>query len=136
MRPAADQASSSFLTDARSSAVDLSELRRLGGEAFQEDALAVQRELIELFLRHAPHSYALAKAAFADGDSQSVGRVAHKLKTQAAYFGAARVVQVCKELERLGYAGNLTRCARLLDDLEDELDRVFLALEPYRAQNA
>lgn len=136
MRPAADQELSTGLTYARSSAVDLSELRRLGGEAFQEDALEVQHELIELFLRHAPQNYALAKAAFADGDSQSVGRAAHKLKSQAAYFGAARVVQVCKELERFGYAGNLTRCARLLDDLEDELDRVILALEPYRAQNA
>jgi HPt (histidine-containing phosphotransfer) domain-containing protein len=61
-----------------------------------------------------------------------VGRAAHKLKSQAAYFGAARLVHVCRQLEQHGYTGELGRCDRLLDDLEDELDRVMAALEPHR----
>jgi hypothetical protein len=46
------------------------------------------------------------------------------------------MVVVCKQLEQYGYAGELLRCERLLDDLEDELDRVVAALQPHRMQSS
>lgn len=114
------------------SPIDLSELVRLGDTATNDNARTFVHDIIELFLTLSPDIYGTARAAYADGDSQSVARAAHKLKSQAAYFGARRMVNVCKQLETHGYAGELTRCERLLDDLEDELDRVVAALQPHR----
>jgi HPt (histidine-containing phosphotransfer) domain-containing protein len=114
------------------SPIDLTELCRLGDTATGETARTFVHDIIELFLTLTPDIYATARAAFADGDPQSVARAAHKLKSQAAYFGARKMVNVCKQLEQHGYAGELSRCERLLDDLEDELDRVVAALQPHR----
>jgi HPt (histidine-containing phosphotransfer) domain-containing protein len=117
------------------SPIDLTELVRLGDTATpssNDNARSFVHDIIELFLTLTPDIYATARAAYADGDAQSVARAAHKLKSQAAYFGAKRMVNVCKQLETHGYAGELTRCERLLDDLEDELDRVVAALQPHR----
>src|SRR6201999_3498857 len=106
------------------SPVDLTELVRLGDTATNDNAHSFVHDIIDLFLTLTPDIYKTARAAFADADAQSVARAAHKLKSQAAYFGARRMVNVCKQLETHGYAGELHRCERLLDDLEDELDRV------------
>ena len=114
------------------SPIDLTELYRLGDTASGDTSRHFVHDIIELFLTLTPDIYATAKAAFADGDAQSVARAAHKLKSQAAYFGARRMVYVCKQIEQHGYAGELSRCERLLDDLEDELDRVVAALQPHR----
>jgi HPt (histidine-containing phosphotransfer) domain-containing protein len=118
------------------SPIDLTELYRLGDTASGDTSRHFVHDIIELFLTLTPDIYATAKAAFADGDAQSVARAAHKLKSQAAYFGARRMVNVCKQIEQHGYSGELSRCERLLDDLEDELDRVVAALQPHRHQSA
>ena len=114
------------------SPIDLTELSRLGDSSPGDNQRSFKHDIIELFLTLTPDIYKTARDAYADGDAQSVARAAHKLKSQAAYFGARRMVQVCKQIEQHGYAGELTRCERLLDDLEDELDRVVAALQPYR----
>jgi HPt (histidine-containing phosphotransfer) domain-containing protein len=117
---------------ARESPIDLAELCRLGDTATGDTSRNFVHDIIELFLTLAPDIYNTCKAAFADGDAQSVARAAHKLKSQAAYFGAQRMVHVCKQIEQFGYEGQVQRCERLLDDLEDELDRVVAALQPHR----
>lgn len=114
------------------SPIDLSELVRLGDTAAGDTSRSFVHDIIELFLTLTPDIYGTARAAYADGDAQSLARAAHKLKSQAAYFGARRMVSVCKQIEQYGYAGELSRCERLLDDLEDELDRVVAALQPHR----
>ena len=114
------------------SPIDLTELTRLGDTAAGDTSRSFVHDIIELFLTLTPDIYKTARAAFADADAQSVARAAHKLKSQAAYFGARRMVNVCKQLETYGYGGELSRCERLLDDLEDELDRVVAALQPHR----
>jgi HPt (histidine-containing phosphotransfer) domain-containing protein len=117
---------------ARESPIDLAELCRLGDTATGDTSRNFVHDIIELFLQLAPEIYNTTKAAFADGDAQSLARAAHKLKSQAAYFGAQRMVHVCKQIEQFGYEGQIARCERLLDDLEDELDRVVAALQPHR----
>jgi HPt (histidine-containing phosphotransfer) domain-containing protein len=118
------------------SPIDLTELTRLGDTAAGDPSRSFVHDIIELFLTLTPDIYKTARAAYADADAQSVARAAHKLKSQAAYFGARRMVSVCKQLETHGYAGELSRCERLLDDLEDELDRVVAALQPHRYNEA
>lgn len=119
-------------TSTTDSPINLEELARLGGAKESDAAQGFVQEVIELFVRLAPKLYTTAREAFVAGDGQSIARAAHKLKSQGAYFGAARLVQVCRQLEQQGYANQLARCERLLDDLEDELDRVVAALEPHR----
>jgi len=114
------------------SPIDLDELLKLGDAKAGDAAQSFVEDVIALFLSSAPQLYATARSAFVDGDAQSVGRAAHKLKSQAAYFSAARVVEVCRSLEQFGYTDQLARCEVLLDDLEDELDRVVVALQRHR----
>lgn len=87
-------------------------------------------EVIGLFLKHAPANYDVTRLALEHGDGPSIARASHKLKSQAAYFGARSLVRVCQELEVWGGRGEITRCEQLVDDLEDELDRVIAALLP------
>jgi HPt (histidine-containing phosphotransfer) domain-containing protein len=116
----------------RESPVDLSDLWGLGGSTASEAGPNFVHDVIELFLRLAPENYAVARTALRHGDAQSLWRAIHKLKSQAAYFGAKRLVQACRTLEGPAYGGQLSRCERYLDDLEDGLDRVIVALQPLR----
>lgn len=117
------------------SPINLDELARLGDAKESSSGQSFVQEVIELFVHLAPQLYSTAREAFAAQDLPSVGRAAHKLKSQAAYFGAARLVHVCRQLEQYGYTSDFSRCDRLLDDLEDELDRVVAALEPHRQRS-
>lgn len=114
------------------SPIDLEELSRLGDTKEAGASQSFVQEVIELFVQLAPQLYQTAREAFAANDPASVARAAHKLKSQGAYFGATRLVQACRQLEMHGYSGDLARGERMLDDLEDELDRVLAALEPHR----
>ena len=114
------------------SPINLDELSRLGDTKDSASGQSFVQEVIELFVHLAPQLYQTARDSFVAADPGSIARAAHKLKSQGAYFGAARLVQVCRQLEQFGYTGELARCDRLLDDLEDELDRVMAALEPHR----
>lgn len=114
------------------SPINLDELARLGDSKDSPSSQSFVQEVIELFVHLAPQLYRTAREAFAASDPGSIARAAHKLKSQGAYFGASRLVQVCRQLEHYGYTGEIGRCDRLLDDLEDELDRVMAALEPHR----
>ena len=116
------------------SPIDLEELHRLGDTKPGDDSRNFVHDVIELFLTLAPQIYTTAREAFAAGDPQSVARAAHKLKSQAAYFSAERVVRVCRQIEHHGYSDDLAACESLLDQLEDELDRVVTALQPHRYQ--
>ena len=114
------------------SPINLEELARLGDTKDSPSSQSFVQEVIELFVHLAPQLYKTAREAFTANDPTSIARAAHKLKSQGAYFGAARLVHVCRQLEKHGYGGELARCERLLDDLEDELDRVMAALEAHR----
>ncbi len=116
----------------RDSPIDLSQLYQLGDTASGDTARNFVHDIIELFLELAPEIYQTANLALKDGDGQSLARAAHKLKSQAAYFGAQRMVLACRQLEQYGYEGQIGRCERLIHDLEDELDRVVAALQPHR----
>jgi HPt (histidine-containing phosphotransfer) domain-containing protein len=119
-----------FSTD---SPIDLTDLEKLGGDdASIAGSSDFVHDIIELFLDLAPTIYADAVAAMTDGDGASMGRACHKLRSQAAYFGARRLVQVCQRVEDIGIAEDMGRAEAGIHDLEDELDRVSAALQPHR----
>lgn len=72
------------------------------------------------------------RAAHAEGDAESQGRIAHGLKGSASNLGAAVLADVCKQVEDLGAAGRLADEA-LVARVEDEVGRATRALEGYAA---
>lgn len=120
---------------ATDSPIDLTELLKLGDAASDDSSPNFVHDIIELFLQLAPDIYETARAAVADNDGGSLASAAHKLKSQAAYFGAHRMSAVCRQLEELGHSQSMARSQLLIENLEDELDRVVAALQPHRFQN-
>lgn len=110
------------------SPIDLTDLYRLGEVTGQAEAHLFVSELIALFLKLGPANYQVARTALLAGDGPSLRRASHKLKSQAAYFGAKQLVKTCLALELMSQRLQLARCEALLDELEDELDRVVCAL--------
>jgi len=59
----------------------------------------VMREVLEAFRKNAALSAQELARAQADGSLQSMAGIAHKLKSAARSIGAARLGQICAEIE-------------------------------------
>jgi HPt (histidine-containing phosphotransfer) domain-containing protein len=84
-------------------------LREIGGDEFVAD-------LIETFLADAP----ALLAALRGTDADEVRRAAHTLKSNAATFGATGLSELCRELELLAKAGDLSGASGLAARIEAE----------------
>jgi HPt (histidine-containing phosphotransfer) domain-containing protein len=100
----------------------LAGLRELGGA----EMLA---ELAEMFLDDASSGLATLREAIEAGDANSVERVAHTLKGSSGNMGAKGMAAICAELQDTGSSGDLSCAPELLEQLEDEFERVRPALE-------
>jgi two-component system sensor histidine kinase/response regulator len=89
-------------------------------------------ELIDLFLKSAPETLALAKAAVADADPERLEQAAHLLKGSAANFGAQGLQELCAALERIVRTGVLDGAPDVLAALQAEFERVAAALQRHR----
>jgi two-component system sensor histidine kinase/response regulator len=89
-------------------------------------------ELIDLFLRSAPETLALAKTAVADADPDRLEQATHLLKGSAANFGAQGLQELCTALERIACTGVLDGAPDVLAALQAEFDRVAAALQRHR----
>src|SRR5436190_3311533 len=104
-------------------AVDLDELRAMLGD---DAAIA---ELVETFLAEVPKLIVAMQSGVAEGDVAKVRLAAHTLKSNAATFGAARLAELCAELERLAQAGSLSGAAELVARAEAAFAETRSALE-------
>lgn len=115
--------------------VDLTVLKSLVGDdmhtvwEFMRDYLASLRRLSgEL------------RAAFAAGDAQQVGAIAHKLKSSSRSVGALGLARLCAELENAVRSGDGTALARGVPQFETTRAQVEAAIEDIlagkRSQNA
>jgi len=95
----------------------LENLRELGGPELLS-------ELVEMFTHDAHTGLTALRKALEWGDADSVWQLAHSLKGSSGNLGAARVSNVCEELQRAGAAGRLEAVASLLEQLETEVERV------------
>ena len=77
------------------------------------------KELIDLFLEHAPERIAQINQFL--GDPQKMAFHAHALKSMSLNLGANRIAQLCQKLEEMAHSGNEDSIARLAQ----ELDRTF-----------
>jgi len=106
----------------------LEELRsyQLEGET---DALD---RLITKFLDSARDECAEARAALSRGDPETLRRAVHRLKGSSGMFGARRLSALSARIEELSSRHTLGEAVPLVDELEQELERVALVLQSER----
>lgn len=84
--------------------------------------------MIELFMEHGPKDLAGARAALEAGNAPAVARSSHRLKGAILQFCAPAALHACKELEESAKAGKLEHGGQLYAALEQEVQRLFVAL--------
>jgi CheY-like chemotaxis protein len=117
-RPEPGQPAASDAIDAAA----LAELRTLGAGD----------DLIALFLTEAPATLAALGQASAQGDASELRELAHSLKGSCRYLGALQMAALLAELEQIGSRGSVVAAAALLEQIEQEFDRVRHALVSYQ----
>jgi CheY-like chemotaxis protein/HPt (histidine-containing phosphotransfer) domain-containing protein len=80
--------------------------------------------LIEIFLETAPLDIEKARAALRSSQATDLEEAAHKLKGSCSNLGAARLRDLCQQLEKLGRDGSLQNAPELLAAAEEEFARV------------
>lgn len=91
-------------------------LRRVGG-----DGLA--SKMAEMFREGAPRKIAAARAALSDLDEAAFARAAHSLKSSAGQIGAARLEEICADIEtNVPTDKARDSIVRMLDVAEAEID--------------
>lgn len=87
----------------------------------EPDVLA---QVLSLFLQEVPKRIERLEAAWQSGDHAEVHRAAHSLKGSAGNIGAQSMFAVCRDLDDLAQAGDLTKSADLVAALAREYARV------------
>jgi len=120
------------LTDTRTTSAEgagldasaIESLKQLDGEGF----LA---EVIDTFLSDAPTLVAELRTTYEEGDTETLRRTAHTLKSNGQIFGAGRFSELCRDLEDRARRGALDGAAEVLDRVEREyaaLEKALAAL--------
>ena len=84
----------------------------------------VLKEVLQLFLDDVPARVERLRSAWQSGDAVAVQRAAHSLKGSAGNIGATDLLGVCRQLDELGRAGDLSNAAPLVTALDAEFARV------------
>ncbi len=82
------------------------------------------REIIDKFLDTADHQETAIRQAIEQGDAAALAVAAHGLKGSSATVGAARMAEICKQLEQSGREGSVAGAEERLRELGRELNRV------------
>src|SRR5207237_5901139 len=94
------------------------------------------RELATLYLTQSSEQIEQLEAAVQRGNAPEVRRIAHSCAGASATCGMRRLVPLLRELEKLGFEGNLTNAAELCCSAVREFERVRSFLEDYLAKNS
>jgi CheY-like chemotaxis protein/HPt (histidine-containing phosphotransfer) domain-containing protein len=99
-----------------------------------EQAPTSMVELIDTALMSMPGLLGEARTALERGNTDDLGRAAHTLKSNAAYFGATALETVCREIERRADSRKLEGLGDMLTQCEAELSRTRMLLEQLRGR--
>ena len=69
------------------------------------------------------------REALAQGDPDALKQAAHTLKGSSSNLGAEPLTSLCVALEEHGQAGEIQEAVSLIDQLEQEFERVKSTLE-------
>lgn len=99
-------------------------LRRL--EAQGSPGLAA--DVIEIFLQDTSHRLTALRHAIAQGDGETVFRVAHTLQGSASMIGAASVARGCNALATIARSGSFDQCKVLVAELDARFEAIQRAM--------
>lgn len=85
-------------------------------------------ELLGTFIADIHDQLAILWAALDSGDSDVARRAAHTMKSTSATVGAQSLADLCRELEAMATAGNLSEMSSRRGQLEAEVERVVQAI--------
>ncbi len=84
------------------------------------DVGEVLYQMIDAFIEDTPIYINSLKKAFGQKDAKLLREIAHTISGSAAIFGAFRVVNTAKRLERAGNTGDILGARALIDEIENE----------------
>ena len=117
----------------RAAAIDMKALDNI--RALQQPgAPNLLKKIVTLYLDDAPRLARSMREAIATGDSGTLQRAAHTLKTSSATVGALKLAEFCRQMETQARAGRLTDTEQWIDRIGDEYARVRAALPGACAQ--
>ena len=117
--------------EATGETVDLGALEELRSYQLEGETDTLDR-LIAKFLDSAREECAEARAALSRGDPETLRRAVHGLKGSSGMFGARRLSALSARIEELSSRRTLGEAVPLVDELEQELERVALVLQSER----
>jgi HPt (histidine-containing phosphotransfer) domain-containing protein len=105
-------------------------LKRLMGDRQLGDVV------VSGFLEDIPQQIRTLKQRLGEGDASLVGRQAHTIKGAAATIGAHALREVAFGLEEAGKAGDLNGAAGLVSRLEEQFERLKIAMEQLKGNRS
>jgi PAS domain S-box-containing protein len=97
---------------------------------------AILAEVIGIFFDETPRHLDGLRNAVDAKDASELARVAHAFKSASGNVGAAGVVKLCRELERIGRSGELADAPPLLREIEQQVEAVRPLLQKEIGQPA
>ena len=99
-----------------------------------EDSPDVFAQVIDSYLEDAPKQVQAIRSAMKMGDAAAVAQAAHTLKPTSATLGAITLAQLCKEIEAMSRAGNISEVlGQKVQQLAVEYEQVKAALQAEQA---
>jgi HPt (histidine-containing phosphotransfer) domain-containing protein len=90
-------------------------------------------ELVDLYLHDTPKRLIELRRALDAGDTPTLTREAHTLKSSSANVGAMKMSEIARELEIAGRTGEMGRMAEQVTRTEKEFELVRSALKALRS---
>ncbi|HEX9662701.1 MAG TPA: Hpt domain-containing protein [Candidatus Binatia bacterium] len=112
---------------------EISEKAKEWIEEYGEDFLV---DLIDVYLEDTPNRIAQMRESVDGGDTDTLIREAHTLKSSSANVGAMRLSALAKQMEIVWQSGNFARMADDVQRFEDEFIQVKAALEALKSSPA
>ncbi len=103
-------------------------------EVWGEEAPQVITELVEMFLQNGEGFIRDLRVAYEKKDAALLRRLAHTFKSNAAMVGAHRLSYLCRQLEDTGKSGDLEQVGDLIQQIEEEFERVNGEIQRWRAE--
>ncbi len=93
-------------------------------------------EIIDVFLGDLSKRVDAIGLLMSQGDGAAIAGSAHAIKGSCGHFGAARLMELSREVENLGRRGQTDGLQDAIDAMVAETQRVRAALEAYRSSHA
>ncbi len=97
----------------------IAQLKKLGGD----DGGKFFRQLTEMYLKLSPSLIASVKQNIEDGNFESAGNAAHKLKGSSLNVGAVQVASLSRKIEELCLKKNPSGLKHLIEQLDDVFNK-------------